>query len=145
AASAEGTPPVPTATTRSKIPSKFQATKSRLDAKPGRRARARATHGAVTPIAMSPRPAGHAKAPGSTPCTYKARNPRPPARHACIPAARLRPLERTYTRKAGQTQYVARNTASGAAAPSRIGRGGVPGGGTKAPAEPSTQNSTDHR
>src|SRR5262249_53700921 len=80
--------PTLTATTRSRIPSRFQTTKTRLVAKPGRRTRARATHGAVTPMAMSPRPAGQAKAPGSTPWAYRARNPSPPARPARIAAAR---------------------------------------------------------
>ena len=78
-ARAELRPPTLTATTKSKIPSRFQTTKTRLIAKPGRRTRARATHGAVTPMAMSPRPAGQAKAPGSTPWAYRARNPSPPA------------------------------------------------------------------
>src|SRR5262249_19812067 len=69
---------------------------------------------------------------------------RPPARHACIPAARLRSLERTYARKAGQSQYAARNTARGAVAPSKIGRGGVPGGRTNAPAAPSRKTVPNH-
>src|SRR5512144_240740 len=144
-ARAECRPPVPTATTKSKIPNLFQATKTRLVAKPGRRTRARATQGAVTPIARSPRPAGQAKAPGSTPCTYRAKNPSPPARHACIAAARGRSLDRTYARKAGQPRYAARNTTRGAVAPRRIGKGGVPGGLTNAPAAPSRKTATNQR
>src|SRR6516225_4521461 len=54
----ELSPPTLTATTRSRIPRRFHTTKTRLIAKPGRRTRARATQGAVTPMAMSPRPAG---------------------------------------------------------------------------------------
>src|SRR5512143_3242019 len=145
AARAECRPPVPTATTKSKIPNKFQATKTRLVAKPGRRTRARATQGAVTPIARSPKPAGQAKTPGSTPCTYRARNPSPPARHACIAAPKGRSLDRTYARKAGQTRYAARNTTSGAVAPRRIGKGGVPGGLTNAPAAPSRKTAPNQR
>lgn len=71
--------PALTATTRSRIPRRFQAAKGRPAAKPGRRTRASATHGAVTPIAMSPQPAGHAKRPGSTPLALRARKPSPPA------------------------------------------------------------------
>src|SRR5207248_826231 len=74
-AKAELSPPTLTATSRSKIPSRFQTTKTRLIAKPGRWTRATATHGAVTPMAMSPRPAGQAKAPGSTPWAYRGRTP----------------------------------------------------------------------
>src|SRR6266571_7436660 len=40
--------------------------------------RASATHGAVTPIAMSPNPAGQANRPGRTPCAWRARKPNPP-------------------------------------------------------------------
>src|SRR5262249_6295299 len=127
-ARAELSPPTPTATTRSRIPSRFQATKIRLVAKPGRRTRAWATHGAVTPIAMSPRPAGQAKAPGSTRWAYRARTPTPPALHAWIAAARGRSMDRTYARKAAEPQYAARNTTTGAVAAMKIGKGGVPGG-----------------
>src|SRR5262249_20654306 len=54
-------------------------------------------------------------------------------------------MDRTYVRKAGQTPYAARNTASGAVAPMRIGRGGVPGGLTSAPAAPSRKITTNQR
>ncbi len=124
-ARAELSPPTLTATTKSKIPSRFQATKTRLIAKPGRRTRTRATHGAVTPMAMSPRPAGQAKAPGSTPWAYRARNPSPPARHAWIAVARGRSRDRTYARKAGQPQDAPRNTRTGAVAAMRMGNGGA--------------------
>src|SRR5215467_3131417 len=120
----ELSPPTLTATTRSRIPSRFQTTKTRLIAKPGRWTRARATQGAVTPMAMSPRPAGQAKAPGSTPWAYRARNPSPPARQAWIAVARTRSRDSTYARKAGQPQYAPRNRTTGAVAPRRRGNGG---------------------
>lgn len=59
--------PVLKATTRSKIPRRFQITNRRLVTKAGLRTRASATHGAVTPMAMSPKPAGQANKPGRTP------------------------------------------------------------------------------
>ena len=59
--------PLPTATTRSRMPRTFQVPNRRLDTNPGLRASETATTGAVAPIAMSPRPAGHAKTPGNTP------------------------------------------------------------------------------
>src|SRR5512135_2854934 len=144
-ARAELSPPTLTATIKSKIPSRFQATKTRLSAKPGRRTRARATHGAVTPMAMSPRPAGQAKAPGRTPCAYRARNPSPPARQAWIAVARGRSRDRTDARKAGQPQYAPRNTRTGAVAAMRMGSGGVPGGRAIAPAAPSRKTTTNQR
>src|SRR6516165_497599 len=141
----ELSPPVLTATTRSRIPSRFQTTKTRLVAKPGRRTRARATHGAVTPMAMSPRPAGQAKAPGSTPWAYRARNPSPAALHPWIAVARRRSRDRTNARKAGQPQYAPRNTRTGAVTPMRMGTGGVPGGRAIAPAAPSRKTTTNQR
>src|SRR5262249_34650367 len=78
-----------------------------------------------------------------TPCTYRARNPRPPARHAWSAAARATSLDRTYARKAGQSQYAARNTARGIVAPRRIGTGGVPADLTNTPAAPSTRITTN--
>src|SRR5258707_1002241 len=54
--------PMPMAkTAKSKMPKIFQATKVLLAAKRGFWLSATTTHGAVRPIAMSPRPAGHAK------------------------------------------------------------------------------------
>src|SRR5262249_54213102 len=63
-ARAECSPPVPTATTRSKIPNKFPATKTRLVAKPGLRAGGDATHLHATPITESPGPAGQGRRSG---------------------------------------------------------------------------------
>src|SRR5262249_40043462 len=133
------------ARTRSRIPSRFQATKTRRVAKPGRRTRARATHGAVTPMAMSPRPAGQAKAPGSTPWAYRARNPSPPARQAWIAAARGRSRDRTYARKAGQPQDAPRNAITGAVAAMRRGPGGRPAGRAIPPAAPSRKTAANQR
>src|SRR5262249_24841824 len=69
----------------------------------------------------------------------------PPARHAWTAVARGRSVDRTYVRKAGQTTYAARNTASGAVAPIRTGMGGVPGRLTSAPEAPSRKIHTNQR
>lgn len=70
----EPSAPVTTATTRSRTPRAFHTTKVLLAAKLGLRMRATINQGAVTPIAMSPSPAGNAKMPGNTPWAYNARN-----------------------------------------------------------------------
>lgn len=63
----EQTVPIDTATTKSTIPRIFQLAYRRLAANNGLRIKARTIHGAVTPIAMSPSPAGKAKSPGKIP------------------------------------------------------------------------------
>ena len=54
------------AMTKSSIPNAFQSLKPRVAAAPGSLLNATIHHGATIPIAMSPRPAGHANSPGNT-------------------------------------------------------------------------------
>ena len=133
--------PVPTATMRSKIPRRFQTTKRRLATKVGRRIRASATHGAVTPIAISPNPAGQANRPGRTPCASRARKPNPPALQAWIAVKSRRSAARIDARNAFHPKYAATNTTKGTVAPIRIGMGGASGGRTNAPFAPRRKTS----
>src|SRR5438067_6069249 len=55
------------ATTKSMIPRIFQIKNRRLAANNGLRTRLSTIHGALNPIAMSPRPAGRANSPGKIP------------------------------------------------------------------------------
>src|SRR6266478_7151010 len=64
--SPEDRTPMDTATTKSTIPRIFHITYRRLAANNGLRTRPSTIHGAVTPIAMSPIPAGKANSPGKT-------------------------------------------------------------------------------
>src|SRR5262245_41527827 len=135
--------PMVTATTRSRMPRTFQITKSRLPAKFGRRTRASATHGAVTPIAMSPHPAGQVKELGNTPLALRARKPRPPARQAWRAASRATSALRIASLNARHPRYAAMKTTNPKVAPIRIGMGGVPGARMNAPLAPSTSTSTN--
>src|SRR5439155_5394769 len=102
--------------------------------------RASATHGAVTPIAMSPNPAGHANRPGRTPCAWRARKPNPPALQAWIAVKSRRSAARINDRNAPQPRYAATNRIKGTVAPRRTGKGGVSGGRTNAPFAPRRKN-----
>lgn len=126
----EPSTPVLTATTRSNIPNRFQITNKRLPAKAGLRIRASATQGAVTPIAMSPKPAGQANRPGKMPYAWRARKPNPPARQACIAVKSRRSAVRINARNTPDPKNAARNTAKGTITLKRIGKGGASGGRT---------------
>src|SRR5262245_29024782 len=130
--------PVETATTRSKIPSRFQTTNNRLAAKPGWRISAIATQGAVRPMAMSPNPAGQAKPPGKTPYTYSAMKPNPANRHAWTAVSRGKSPAMTRPRKDGNSQNATRKSRRGTTTPSPIGSGGVPAGAKNIPPAPRT-------
>src|SRR6266571_5556217 len=105
--------------------------------------RASATHGAVTPIAMSPNPAGQANRPGRTPCAWRARKPNPPALQAWIAVKSRRSAARINDRNAPQPRYAATNRIKGTVAPRRIGKGGVSGGRTNAPFAPKRKTSAN--
>src|SRR6185437_8761482 len=109
--------PRTTATARSSIPSTFQPTNQRLEAKPGRRTRASTIQGAANPIAMSPSPAGRANVPGRIAYAYNTRNPKPAQRQACTAAIKRRSSESTNWRNGRAIRSPAKNNSSGAENP----------------------------
>src|SRR5262252_321783 len=71
-------------------------------------------------------------------------NPSPAALQAWMAVATRRSMFRTKSRKADENQKNKKNMVIGAATPTKMGSGGLPGGAPNAPTAPSTDTSRNH-
>ena len=103
-----------------------------------------ATQGAVIAMMISPRPAGHANPPGSSPSILAIRNPSPMNRHPFIDMRRTGETEVTRARQPGRVRSVTRYKRIGTVKANPTATGGLFGPLMNVPRSASQQIALNH-